>query len=85
MQLRSETKNLAGEERWEKMRELAMEVYDALTEAVDEVEKEVEFNPREFLGIVLYPESIFTWVTTLFTLALGLFQSNFEEMTKSDR
>ena len=55
------------------MRELAVEVYDALTEAEDEVEKEVEFNPREFLGIVLYPESIFTWVTTLFTLGLGLF------------
>ena len=54
------------------MREMANEVYDALTEAVDEVEKDVEFNPREFLGIVLQPEEIFAWATTLFTLALGL-------------
>ena len=80
MQLRNETRGLKGEQRLEQMRELAVEVYDALTEAEDEVEKEVEFNPREFLGIVLYPESIFTWVTTLFTLGLGLFQSQYAKM-----
>ena len=53
MQLRNETKHLKGEARWDRMREMANEVYDALTEAVDEVEKDVAFNPREFLGIVL--------------------------------
>ena len=53
------TKDLNGEERWERMKELANEVYDALTEAVDEVEKDVLFNPREFLGVVLQPEEIF--------------------------
>ena len=66
------TKDLNGEEKWERMKELANEVYDALTEAVDEVEKDVLFNPREFLGIVLQPEEIFAWATTLFTIALGL-------------
>ena len=54
------------------MREMANEVYDALTEAVDEVEKDTLFNPREFLGIVLQPEEIFAWATTLFALGLGL-------------
>ena len=66
------TKDLNGEERWQRMKELANEVYDALTEAVDEGEKDVLFNPREFLGVVLQPEEIFAWATTLFTLALGL-------------
>ena len=66
------TKDLNGEEKWERMKELANEVYDALTEAVDEVEKDVLFNPREFLGVVLQPEEIFAWATTLFTIALGL-------------
>ena len=75
MQLRRETSHLTGDQRWDAMKELAIEVYDALTEAVDEVEKEVEFNPREFLGIVFYPEDIFAWATTLFTLGLGLLQS----------
>ena len=36
------TKDLNGEERWQRMKELANEVYDALTEAVDEVEKDVD-------------------------------------------
>ena len=72
MMLRNMTTDLSGEERWERMKELANEVYDALTEAVDEVEKDVVFNPREFLGVVLQPEEIFAWATTLFTLALGL-------------
>ena len=53
MMLRNMTTDLSGEERWERMKELANEVYDALTEAVDEVEKDVVFNPREFLGVVL--------------------------------
>ena len=75
MQLRRETSHLTGDQRWDAMKELAIEVYDALTEAVDEVEKEVVFNPREFLGIVFYPEDIFAWTTTLFTLGLGLLQN----------
>ena len=84
MQLRNETKHLKGEARWDRMREMANEVYDALTEAVDEVEKDVEFNPREFLGIVLQPEEIFAWATTLFTLALGLLQSNLDTLKKAN-
>ena len=55
------------------MQEEAEKVYDALTEAVDECEKDVTFNPREFLGIALYPDSIYGWVTTFFTVGFALF------------
>ena len=73
MLLRHETVDLQGEERWQAMQEEAEKVYDALTEAVDECEKDVTFNPREFLGIALYPDSIYGWVTTFFTVGFALF------------
>ena len=38
MLLRHETKDLQGDEKWEAMQEEAEKVYDALTEAIDEVE-----------------------------------------------
>ena len=40
------------------MQELADKMYSALSEAIDEVEKDITYNPREFLGIALYPDSI---------------------------
>ena len=73
MMLRHETQHLHGDEKWEAMQTEAEAVYDALTEAVDEVEKDVTFNPREFLGIALYPDSTFGWATTLFTVGFALF------------
>ena len=48
-------------------------MYDALLEAIDECEKDITYNPREFLGVALYPDSIYGWVTTLFGLGLTLF------------
>ena len=65
------------------MQEEAEKVYDALTEAVDEVEKDVTFNPREFLGIRLYPDSIYGWLTTLLTVGFALFQQEFAKMKKA--
>lgn len=55
------------------MQEEAEKVYDALTEAVDEIEKDITFNPREFLGVALYPDSIYGWVSTLLTVGFALF------------
>ena len=55
-------------------------MYDALTEAIDEIEKDVTYNPREFLGQALWPDSIYSLVTTLATLGFGLFSSNFSKM-----
>ena len=58
------------------MREIAAEVYDGMSEAIEEVEKDLDYNPRKFLGIVLYPESLLSLVTFLLTIAFGLFQAN---------
>ena len=71
--LRNACKDLEGDAKWEAMKEEAQTVYDALSEAVDVIEKDLTFNPREFLGIVLYPESIYGWVTTLITVGFGIF------------
>ena len=61
------------------MLELANEVYDALTEAIDEVEKDITYNPREFLGFALYPDSIWGFVTTLGGTAFVLFQETLKK------
>ena len=55
------------------MREIASEVYDGMSEAIEEVDKDLDFNPREFLGLVLYPDSLISLVSFLLTLAFGLF------------
>ena len=38
------------------MKEIADEVYDGLSEAIDEVEKDLDYNPKKFFGIAFYPE-----------------------------
>ena len=55
------------------MLENAGAAYDAITEAIDECEKDITYNPRQFLGVTLYPDSIYGWLTTLATLGFGLF------------
>ena len=57
------------------MQELADQVYDRLSEAIDQVEKDLEFNPKKFLGIALYPDQLWSWVTFAATIAFGLLQS----------
>lgn len=80
MQLRSATSDLSGEEKFDAMKEKADQVYEALAEAIDECEKDITYNPREFLGVPLYPDSIYGWASTLFGLGLALFQSNYAKM-----
>ena len=62
------------------MQEEAEKVYDALTEAVDEIEKDITFNPREFLGVALYPDSIYGWASTLLTVGFALFQAEYAKI-----
>ena len=81
MQLRRATSDLSGEEKFDAMQEKAESVYDALADAIDVCEKDITYNPREFLGIALYPDSIYGWASTLFTLGLALFQSNYDKMS----
>ena len=73
--LRKATSDLSGEERLERMAELASETYDSLSEAIDEVEKDITYNPREFLGIPLYPDSIWGYVSLIATTGFALFQT----------
>ena len=54
------------------MRELADEVYNGLTEAIGVVNLDLTYNARKFLGIELWPESIWSLVTFLGTIAIGL-------------
>ena len=54
------------------MKELAINTYEALTDAIDELEKDVDLNPKKFLGIALYPDQLWSWFVTLATLGFGL-------------
>ena len=55
------------------MQELADKVYDGLSESIEELEKDVELNPRRFLGIALYPENLWSSFVASATIAFGLF------------
>ena len=57
-QLRLQTQDLEGEERFERMQELASEVYEQLGSAINELEQDLEYNPMQFYGITLWPETI---------------------------
>ena len=59
------------------MRELADKVYEGISEAIEEVDKNLAYNPKKFLGMVLFPESIISIVSFLATIAFGLFSSSF--------
>lgn len=61
------------------MQEMAETVYGCLTDAVDELEKDVELNPKRFLGIALYPEQLWSWFVTLLTLGFGMAQQRLVE------
>ena len=56
------------------MQEIAQNVYEGLSDAIDELEKDVELNPKKFLGIVLFPDRLWSWFITLITLGFGLAQ-----------
>ena len=70
--LRNATTDLEGAEKLEKMQELAETVYGALADSVDELEKDLDLNPKKFLGIALYPDLLWSWFVTLATLGFGL-------------
>ena len=74
--LREATSDLNGDEKIEKMNELATSVYEALSDAIDEIEKDEELNPKKFLGVALYPDKLWGWFTTLATIGIGLAQQH---------
>ena len=60
------------------MREIADEVYEAISEAIEEVDKDLAYNPKKFLGMVLFPESIISVVSFLATIGFGLFSASMQ-------
>ena len=63
------------------MEELVYEMNDALSEAIDELEKDLEFNPKKFLGIELYPERLWSALTFVATISFGLLQQKISKET----
>ena len=55
-QLYQKYKDLKGNEKIDAMKQNADEILDALNRAIEELEKDIEFNPRQFLGVALYPD-----------------------------
>ena len=72
--LRNATSDLEGDARIEKMKEMAETVYGSLGDAIDELEKDLDLNPKRFLGIALFPDKLWSWTVTLATLGIGLAQ-----------
>ena len=60
------------------MRELATNVYESLGNAVEELEKDIELNPKRFLGIPLYPENLWSWFSVIATIGFGLLQQQLQ-------
>ena len=52
----------------------------SLSDAIDEVEKDITYNPREFLGIPLYPDSIWGFVSLLVTTAIAFLQATWQDI-----
>ena len=56
------------------MQEIAGTVYVCLGDALNELGKDVELNPKEFLGFALYPEQLWSWFVTLLTFGFAMAQ-----------
>ena len=55
---------------------LTEKAYAGITEAIDELEKDLDYRPQKLLGVEMYPERIYTLVTTTATIGFTLIQSN---------
>ena len=61
-----------------KRQELTNKAYDSLTEAVEELEKDLELNPRKFLGVALYPGQIWSAATFVGAIVFGIIQQKLQ-------
>jgi hypothetical protein len=76
IQYRQQTSHISDfEERVEKMQELAEKSHAAVSNAIEEVQADVEYDPTKFLGIfVLYSDTLWSIFVTVATLAFALMQ-----------
>ena len=65
-----------------KMEELAYKVYEGLADAIDEIEKDAELNPREFLGFALYPDSLWSVLSFMLAIGFGMVQQRLQSGSK---
>ena len=61
------------------MQEYASAIYEQLGSAINELEQDLEYNPMQFFGIVLWPETVWSFVSSVVTLAFGLFAAQYLE------
>ena len=59
------------------MQNKAYEVYEGLNDAVEKLQADIEFNPRQFLGISLFPDELWSAFLFISAGAFGLLQDNF--------
>ena len=62
------------------MSEIAERTLNSLSDAIDEVEKDITYNPREFLGVALYPDSIWSFLVLILTTALAMLQASWKDI-----
>ena len=77
--LRDATSDLSGQERLDRIQEIAEKVYESLSDAIEELEQDAEKNPRRFLGVALYPDRLWSWFITIATLGFGFLQKTLKK------
>ncbi len=74
----------ADEKEW-RTQELAERTHETLGDAIDQLEKELDYTPIKFLGkFALYPDTLKSILTTILTVAFALFQSNYVAPAKAE-
>jgi hypothetical protein len=82
--LQSETRGAADwEEKEEKMMAIVEKAYAGITEAIDEIEKDLDYRPQKLLGFTMYPDRIYTFVTTTATIGFTLIQGKLSSSEES--
>ena len=61
------------------MQEYASAIYEQLGSAINELEQDLEYNPMQFFGITMWPDTVNSFVSSVVTLAFGLFATNYLE------
>ena len=61
------------------MQEYASAIYEQLGSAINELEQDLEYNPMQFFGITMWPDTVWSFVSSVVTLAFGLFATNYLE------
>ena len=61
------------------MQECVTAIYEQLGSAINELEQDLEYNPMQFFGITMWPDTVWSFVSSVVTLAFGLFATQYLE------